>query len=49
MDLHKPRDEETKLSERYFMWRNTKILFWDIWSRQYLADLFEKHVRQKTV
>ena len=49
MDLHKPRDEEeTKLSERYFYMEKIRNSFWDIWSKQYLADLFERHARQKT-
>ena len=46
--MHKPQDdEEVKLSERYFYLEKIRNSFWNIWHKQYLKDLFERHVRQK--
>ena len=48
LNLHKPEDdEEIKLSERYFYLEKIRNSFWNIWHKQYLRDLFERHVRQK--
>ena len=48
LNLHKPQDEiEMKLSESYFFMERIRNSFWYIWQKQYLKDLFERHVRQK--
>ena len=48
LNLHKPKDEvEVKLSESYFFMEKVRNSFWYIWQKQYLKDLFERHVRQK--
>lgn len=48
LNLRKPEDKvETKISESYKALEKIKNTFWAIWSKQYLSDLFERHVRQK--
>ena len=49
LNLHKPQDEEEmKVSERYFFMEKIRNSFWNLWKNQYLQDLFERHVRQKS-
>ena len=48
LNLHKPQDaEEVKLSQSYFFMEKVRNSFWYTWQKQYLKDLFERHVRQK--
>ena len=48
LNLRKPEDKiETKISESYKILERIKNSFWNIWNKQYLSDLFERHARQK--
>ena len=48
MNLRKEKDKiETKLSDTYYLSEKIIDRFWRVWNKQYLKDLFERHVRQK--
>ena len=48
LNLFKPRDaSETKISDSYIKLEKIKNSFWNIWEKQYLKNLFERHVRNK--
>ena len=48
INLRKEKDiNETKISDSYFLTEKIKNSFWRVWNKQYLSDLFERHVRQK--
>ena len=48
LNLRKSQDEiETKLSDSYFKLEKIKDAFWKTWNKQYLTELFERHVRNK--
>ena len=48
LNLRKAQDEtETKLSDSYFKLEKIKDAFWKTWNKQYLTELFERHVRNK--
>ena len=48
LNLGKAQDEEEeKLIEKYVEQEKRKNSFWNIWHKEYLTDLFERHVRQK--
>jgi hypothetical protein len=48
LNLRKPQDvSETKISESYKVLEKIKDSFWNLWRKQYLTDLFERHARDK--
>ena len=48
LNFRKQKDKiETKLSETFMLSEKLKNRFWRVWNRQYLTDLFERHVREK--
>ena len=48
LNLRKMKDPiETKLGEQYFLSETIKNRFWRTWNREYLTDLFDRHVRNK--
>lgn len=48
LDIFKPQDpSEVKISQSYHEGERIRNLFWKIWQKEYLKDLFERHVRQK--
>ena len=48
LNLRKPQDHtETKVSETYLKLEKIKDSFWNMWNKQYLSELYERHVRQK--
>lgn len=48
LNLRKLKDPvETKLGEQYYISEQLKNKFWSTWNRQYLSELFERHVRNK--
>ena len=48
LNLRKLKDPvETKLGEQYYLSEKLKDTFWRAWNHQYLAELFERHTRNK--
>ena len=48
LNLRKMKDpKETKLGEQYYLSERLKNTFWRLWNKQYLTELFERHVRNK--
>ena len=48
LNLRKMKDpKETKLGEQYYISEKLKNQFWRTWNREYLSELFERHVRNK--
>ena len=48
LNLNKPKDpSEVKVSELHFHLEKLRNSFWNLWSKHYLKELFERHVRQK--
>ena len=44
--LHRPEDKaETKITEDFKFLERLKDKFWNIWNKQYLTDLYERHCR----
>ena len=47
LNYRKPKDNnELELSERYKFIERLKDSFWNLWNRQYLTELYERHVKQ---
>ena len=48
LNLRKLKDPvESKLGEQYYLSEKLKDKFWRIWNHHYLAELFERHTRNK--
>lgn len=44
--LHRPEDKaETKITEDFKFLERLKDKFWNVWNKQYLTDLYERHCR----